>query len=118
MVIQSSPREGLRELALFAGAGGGILGGALLGWQTVCAVESDGHAAGVLAARQNDGTLEPFAIWDNVCTFDGRPWRGAVDVVSGGFPCFKAGTLILTREGYRPIEDISVGDEVLTHTGS
>lgn len=26
------------ELALFAGAGGGILGGKLLGWRTVCAV--------------------------------------------------------------------------------
>ena len=25
----------LRELALFAGAGGGILGGRLLGWQTL-----------------------------------------------------------------------------------
>ena len=38
---------GLNELALFAGAGGGILGGHLLG----------------------------------------NPWRGIVDVVSGGFPC-------------------------------
>jgi len=26
---------GLRELALFAGAGGGILGGKLLGWTTL-----------------------------------------------------------------------------------
>ena len=29
----------LRELALFAGAGGGILGGQLLGWRVVCAVD-------------------------------------------------------------------------------
>jgi hypothetical protein len=29
----------MNELALFAGAGGGILGGHLLGWRTVCAVE-------------------------------------------------------------------------------
>ena len=29
----------LREMALFAGAGGGILGGHLLGWECVCAVE-------------------------------------------------------------------------------
>lgn len=78
---------GLRELALFAGAGGGILGGKLLGWQTICAVEFDPYAASVLAARQNDGILKAFPIWDNVCTFDGRPWRGRVDVVSGGFPC-------------------------------
>lgn len=77
----------LNELALFAGAGGGILGGKLLGWRTVCAVEFDAYAASVLVARQNDGCLAPFPIWDDVRTFDGRPWQGVIDVVSGGFPC-------------------------------
>lgn len=77
----------MNELALFAGAGGGILGGHLLGWSTVCAVECDAYAAQVLAARQNDGILEPFPIWSDVRTFDGTLWRGIVDVVSGGFPC-------------------------------
>jgi DNA (cytosine-5)-methyltransferase 1 len=77
----------LNELALFAGAGGGILGGKLLGWRTVCAVEWDAYARDVLVARQDDGCLDPFPIWDDVQTFDGKPWRGLVDVVSGGFPC-------------------------------
>ncbi len=77
----------MNELALFAGAGGGILGGKLLGWRTVCAVECNAYAASVLCARQNDGLLPPFPVWDDVCTFDGRSWRGIVDVVSGGFPC-------------------------------
>lgn len=31
--------------------------------------------------------LEPFPIWDDVTTFDGRPWAGCVDIVTGGFPC-------------------------------
>lgn len=84
---QRCTNERLRELALFAGAGGGILGGKLLGWRTICAVEFDQYAASVLAARQNDGLLTPFPIWDDVCTFQGKPWRGLVDVVSGGFPC-------------------------------
>ena len=79
--------ETLNELALFAGAGGGILGGILCGFRTVCAVEWDAYARDVLVARQNDGCLETFPIWDDVQTFDGRPWRGVVDVVSGGFPC-------------------------------
>jgi DNA (cytosine-5)-methyltransferase 1 len=83
MVNQSS----LNELALFAGAGGGILGGQLLGWRTVCAVELEPYPASVLCARQNDGLLPPFPIWDDVQTFDGKPWRGIVDVISGGFPC-------------------------------
>jgi DNA (cytosine-5)-methyltransferase 1 len=77
----------MNELALFAGAGGGILGGKLLGWRTVCAVEYDAYAASVLVARQNDGCLEPFPVWSDVRTFDGRPWRGIAEVVSGGFPC-------------------------------
>lgn len=77
----------MNELALFAGSGGGILGGHLLGWRTVCAVERDAYSAQVLAQRQNDGALETFPIWSDVCSFDGRPWRGLVDVVSGGFPC-------------------------------
>jgi len=77
----------MNELALFAGAGGGILGGKLLGWRTVCAVEWEPYPASVLCARQNDGLLETFPIWDDVQTFDGKPWRGIVDVVSGGFPC-------------------------------
>ena len=77
----------MNELALFAGAGGGILGGKLLGWRTVCAVEWEAYPASVLCARQNDGLLPTFPIWDDVQTFDGKPWAGIVDVVSGGFPC-------------------------------
>ena len=77
----------MNELALFAGAGGGILGGHLLGWRTVCAVEWEQYPASVLCARQNDKILSPFPIWDDVQTFDGNSWRGIVDVVSGGFPC-------------------------------
>jgi DNA (cytosine-5)-methyltransferase 1 len=49
----------MNELALFAGAGGGILGGRLLGWRTVCAVEIDPYCRQILLQRQNDGMLEP-----------------------------------------------------------
>ena len=77
----------MNELALFAGAGGGILGGHLLGWSTVCAVEIEKYPRECLLQRQRDGILPPFPIWDDVCTFDGKPWRGLVEVVSGGFPC-------------------------------
>jgi DNA (cytosine-5)-methyltransferase 1 len=80
-------KERMNELALFAGAGGGILGGHLLGWRCVCAVEIDEYARQVLIERQNDGCLRPFPIWDDITTFDGKPWSGLVDVVTGGFPC-------------------------------
>ncbi|WP_343619661.1 DNA cytosine methyltransferase [Acinetobacter proteolyticus] len=77
----------MNELALFAGAGGGILGSHLLGCKTICAVERDAYAAQVLAQRQNDGILAPFPIWSDIKSFDGKPWRGIIDVISGGFPC-------------------------------
>jgi len=38
-------------------------------------------------SRQNDGSLRPFPIWDDIRTFDGAAWRGVIDLVSGGFPC-------------------------------
>ena len=77
----------MNELALFAGAGGGLLASNLLGHDIVCAVERDEFCQHVLVQRQNDRILQPFPIWDDICTFDGRPWKGTVDLVSGGFPC-------------------------------
>jgi DNA (cytosine-5)-methyltransferase 1 len=77
----------MNELALFAGSGGGILGGHLLGWRTIAAVEIEDYPRRVLLQRQADGLLPRFPIWDDICTFDGLPWRGKVDVISGGFPC-------------------------------
>jgi DNA (cytosine-5)-methyltransferase 1 len=61
------------ELALFAGAGGGILGGILCGFRTVCAVEISAYCREVLLRRQRDGLLPMFPIWDDIRTFDGKP---------------------------------------------
>jgi len=77
----------MNELALFAGAGGGLLASHILGHNIVCAVEQDEFCQHVLVQRQNDRILKPFPIWDDVFSFDGRPWKGTVDLVSGGFPC-------------------------------
>ncbi len=77
----------VRELSLFTGAGGGLLGTRLLGWRTVCAVEWEPYCQAVLLARQADGILERFPIWDDVRTFKGADWRGKVDVITAGFPC-------------------------------
>lgn len=77
----------MNELALFAGAGGGILGSILLGHRIVCAVEIEPYCREVLLRRQGDGVLPLFPVWDDISSFDGSPWRGAVDLVSAGFPC-------------------------------
>lgn len=70
------------ELHLFAGIGGGILAGHMLGHRTVAAVEIDKHCRGVLARH-----FPELPIHDDIRTFDGTRWRGQVDVVCGGFPC-------------------------------
>ena len=77
----------MKEMHLFAGAGGGILGGMLLGHTPVCAVEIEPFCQAVLKQRQADGILPEFPIFSDIKEFDGTPWRGRVDVVAGGFPC-------------------------------
>ena len=42
-------------------------------------------------------------------------WADDEPAWSGSCPCFPAGTLILTQRGHLPIEDVVVGDLVLTH---
>ena len=77
----------VNELALFAGVGGGLLGSHILGWRPVCTVEISTYCREVLLRRQRDGLLPLFPIWDDVRTFDGSPWSGIIDVITGGFPC-------------------------------
>ncbi len=78
----------MNELALFAGAGGGLLATKwLLGWRTVCYVEYADYPVKVIKARIKDGLLDDAPIWGDVRTFDGKPWRGCVDIITAGFPC-------------------------------
>ena len=77
----------LNTFHLFAGAGGGILADLLLGHNPIGACEIEPYPRNVLLARQADGILPNFPIWDDVATLDGNPWRGSVDVLCGGFPC-------------------------------
>lgn len=86
------------ELALFAGAGGGLLASSLLGWQTIGYVESDKNAAAILQARIRGGYLHDAPIWSDIRSFTKRnnttrryirEMRSISSrlVVTGGFPC-------------------------------
>ena len=78
----------MNELALFAGAGGGLLATKWwLGFRVICYVEWDDYCIEVLKARIGDGLLDDAPIWDDARIFDGRPWRGCVDIITAGFPC-------------------------------
>jgi DNA (cytosine-5)-methyltransferase 1 len=77
-------------LSICSGYGGIELGldTALVGeGRTVCYVENEIGVASILAARMEDGTLDPAPVWSDLRTFDAKPWRGKVDLLSGGFPC-------------------------------
>ncbi|WP_236641533.1 DNA cytosine methyltransferase [Paracoccus aeridis] len=76
-------------LSLCSGAGGLDLGLtiAIPGYRAVGHVERETYAAATLVARMEDASMDQAAVWDDVGTFDGRPWRGAVDIVTAGYPC-------------------------------
>ena len=76
-------------LSLCSGYGGLDLavGRAVRGARTVCYVEREAYAAAILAARMADGGLDRAPVWSDLSTFDGRRWRGVVDLVAAGFPC-------------------------------
>ena len=79
----------LRALHLCSGYGGFELGLRLAGipTRTVAHVERDSYAAATLVARMADQALDRAPVWSDIATFDGRPWRGRVDLVSAGLPC-------------------------------
>ena len=97
----------LNNLALFAGSGGLEQGGHRTGRiNTVGYVEKDEYAAGCLMSRIRTGDIPDAPIHNDVKTFDGRPWRGLLDCISGGFPCTdvsfagkRAGVKVGTRSG-------------------
>lgn len=90
--------EVVYELALFAGAGGGILGSLLCGHIIIGACEIEEYPRNCLLQRQRDGILPEFPVWDDITTFRAdnpecsgffaalREIRGQL-CISGGFPC-------------------------------
>jgi len=81
----------MRELSLFTGAGGGLLGTKLLGWHTVGYVEFNKYCQQIIAQRIKDGILDEAPIFSDIRTFNdqqfARSYQGLVDVITAGFPC-------------------------------
>lgn len=70
----------MRELSLFSGSGGGLLGSMLLGWEPMQFVEHDPYCQKVLGKR-----FPSVPLWSDVRDF--HPVRWSCDIVTGGFPC-------------------------------
>jgi len=84
----NEPKD-LLGISLCAGVGGLDLGLHIAEprYRTVCFVERNSFPAATLVARMADASLAQAPIWDDLKTFDGRPWRGRVHIISAGYPC-------------------------------
>ena len=81
----------MKELSLFSGAGGGVLGTQLLGWETIGYVEYNEYCQRVIRQRIEDGYLDEAPIFSDVNAFISEgyadAYKGMVGVISAGFPC-------------------------------
>ncbi len=76
-------------MSLCSGVGGIELGFKLAvpSSRAICYIENEAFACGILKARMQDKILDQAPIWTDLRTFDGKPWRGKVDCLTGGYPC-------------------------------
>lgn len=101
---------------LFAGVGGFRLGFEKTGeWETVWGNQwepnkSKQHAFDCYQSHFPNG----IACNEDISKVDAKNIPD-MSLLVGGFPCFTKGTLITTKEGLIPIEEIQEGDYVLTH---
>jgi len=76
-------------LSLCTGGGGLDLGIKLAvpTARVVCCVEHEAYCCEILATRMENKALDDSPVWTDLRTFDGKPWRGVVDCIIGGYPC-------------------------------
>lgn len=88
MAVRSRPDD-LNVLSLCTGGGGLELGLelALPGARLVGVVEGEAFAVAHLVEAMEAGLLAKAPVWSDVRTFRGRAWRGAVDILTAGYPC-------------------------------
>ncbi len=82
----------MRELSLFTGGMGGVLGTyGLLGWRPIGYVEIDDYCQRLIAQRIKDGIIPEAPVFGDIRTFISEgyasSYQGMVDVITGGDPC-------------------------------
>lgn len=100
----------MKYISIFSGIEAATVAWQPLGWKPIAFSEIDPFPSTVL---QHHYPNVPNL--GDITKIDWNPYKGQADLVVGGSPCFPAGTLILTSEHLKPIEEIKVGDMVLTH---
>ena len=76
------------SLSICSGIGGlDLATEVVFGARGVCYLEREAACVELLASRMEEGWLDPAPVHTDARTFDGRPWRGRVDLVTAGYPC-------------------------------
>ena len=102
----------MKYLSLFSGIEAATVAWESLGWEAVAFAEFEDFPKAVLAHHYPN---VPDLGDVTKITEEQIKALGQFDVLVGGSPCFVAGTMVLTMDGYKPIEDVQVGDLVYTH---
>lgn len=121
--VKSPQTTEARVIELFAGVGGFRVGLERSGWQTEWANQWEPSTKSQPAF---DCYVQHFGPDGAVCEDihevmnEAEAGRRAIpdhELLVGGFPCFAAGTMVLTASGHKPIEGVREGELVLTHRG-
>lgn len=107
----------LKVLSLFSGIGAfeKALERLKIDYELVNYCEIDKYASKSYSIIHN--VSEDKNLWD-VTKVDTDKLPKDIDLLTHGSPCFTGDTLVLTKDGYKQIKDITIGDYVLDHTNS
>lgn len=72
----------MKHGSLFSGIGGFDLAAQWMGWENVFHCEIDTFCQKILQKHFKESKL-----FKNIHDFDGTPYKGTIDIISGGFPC-------------------------------
>jgi DNA (cytosine-5)-methyltransferase 1 len=109
----------MNAISLFAGAGGDTTGLQNAGLNVIAFSENNKDAI------QTHLKMFPESVWlgrdvkgdiTKIPDSEFEEYTGKIKVIFAGFPCFTKGTLILTNNGYKCIEEVTHADKLLTHT--
>lgn len=120
---RKKPIVAKNAISLFSGAGGDSIGLKRAGYNVIAFSEFKKPAINThlkefpsskLLTCPDTNSTDITKIPDEVF----KSYTGLIDILFAGFPCFTKNTLVLTNNGYKEIQNVSLDDKLLTHTGT
>lgn len=109
----SNHRRQATFIEVCAGAGGMSSGLIKAGFQPLLLNDIDKNCCKTLEKNHPGCKI----VCDSLLNLDLKEYKGKVDLLANGSPCFITGTKVLTENGYKNIEEVVLEDKLLTHTG-